>query len=703
MLPLLARHKLNSSILSIGSSARSVILLDSNYHVYELEDGEFVFSQKIFDYEPQHQFSKACATSMNGYIAIGEPKSPNCRIFHIKNKRLTPLKTLSWHKADIYNIRFSRNGKYLVSGGEDGKVFVFSLPSFSIVNILPPRPDYISNIHFGKNANLVVYSSYDMMNCVFDMNTNEIVGEFETNAVAEDMTFFDDDRKIFFICSNGESGIYDIQKREVNLAQNYSSWLTRVGMSKDDNFAYIGARDNILSYLRLDSNMREFSLDLKRGDGVVSMRVVQAKLYIGYASGYLEVFDLARFEGEFLEALESSDIKKAREISEKNISLKTFKKYIELKDSLWNVEFKKAQDSLVANPASFKEAIKALEVFFEDREKREEFEEFAKNIGVAKELNEALNARNYPLAYKIINEHSYLKDTLDYERLEGVYNEAFEGAKKLLENDNADDSLKAQDLLKPFINIPSKREAINTLLRNSSKFLQADRLLKHKQFGEFFKLAESFRVLKDTLNYKKALAFGEQILSTINELELRGENLKALELIEVLAKFTPFAKMALERKQILSLKLEFIELYKAKEYLKIFKQLEKFKPLQGMVEYIALNKELSDSFDNMLELANRGESKLVYKNLEPYFAIEHFSNKVSSILNISYINEIALHLKEQGIDWKTTLSKYISIFGKSDEMANILINHKEILEIFNSLEDCEKKDREMLNSIIFRI
>ena len=201
MLPPPIKYKLNASLLAIGASygnltdsinhkipknpaMKSVILLDSNYNLYELREGEFIFAKKIFDYEPQHQFSKACALSMNGYIAIGEPRSPNCHILHIYNGVLTHIKTLEWHRNDIYNIRFSKNGKYMVSGGEDGKVFIFAMPNFNIANILPPRPDYISNIHLGKVQKLVVYSSYDNTNCIVDMSVNKIIGECETNAVA---------------------------------------------------------------------------------------------------------------------------------------------------------------------------------------------------------------------------------------------------------------------------------------------------------------------------------------------------------------------------------------------------------------------------------------------------------------------------------------------------------------------------------------
>ncbi|RDU62620.1 hypothetical protein [Helicobacter sp. MIT 14-3879] len=707
MLPLIAKHKLSHSVLSIGASENNIIILDSNYNLYELRDEEFIFAKKVFDYEPHHQFSKACAISMNGYIAIGEKKSPNCKILHIKNKNLIHIKTLSWHRADIYNIRFSKDNKYLVTGGEDGKVFIFSLPEFNIVNILPPRPDYISNIHFGKISRLVVYSSYDMVNCIFNMDTNELIGEFETNSVAEDMTFFDDDTKIFFICSNGDSGIYDIESKTINLKHNYNSWLTRVGMTKDNNFAYIGARDNTISYLNLEFNKPTFNIELNYIDGISCMRVINKKLYIGYSSGYLEVFDLVKFEDELFNAINNNDFRKASEISQKNISLKTLKSYIELKNKMWNFEFKKAQEILASNISKniFIEVIDRLKIFFEDEDKKKEFDNFSDNIDIVKEFNIALETKNYTLAYRIVEQNSYLKQTLGYEKLENIYSNAFESAKILLANNDINDNLEAENLLKPFINVPSKKESINILLRNSSKFFQADKMIKNKQFGEFFKLAESFKAIKSTLNYKKAVIFGEQILATINELEAKNENSKAIELLDVLIKFTPFSKIALERKNNLLLRIEFLDLYNAKEYVKIYQQIHKFQVIKSSLEYISLSNYFNNIFENALEFASRGESSIVYRNLERYFKIKFFEHKFESIFNISYLNEIDLMLKNKGnnVNWRLTLESYIGIFGKNDEIIKICSPYSKILNIINGIDASIKKEVEFLDSIVIML
>ena len=101
MLYLNGKYKLNSSIISIGANKHNIILLDSSYNIYEFNKDQFIFTKKIFDFKNHHPFSKACAVSMQGYIAIGIPKSNICEVFHLENGNLKHIKTLDWHKADI--------------------------------------------------------------------------------------------------------------------------------------------------------------------------------------------------------------------------------------------------------------------------------------------------------------------------------------------------------------------------------------------------------------------------------------------------------------------------------------------------------------------------------------------------------------------------------------------------------------------------
>ena len=704
MLYLNGKYKLNSSILSIGANKHNIILLDSSYNIYEFNKDQFIFTKKIFDFKNHHPFSKACAVSMQGYIAIGIPKSNICEVFHLENGNLKHIKTLEWHKADIYNIRFSRDGKFLITGGEDGKVFLFRLPDFNVVNILPPRPDYISNIHFGRVANFIVYSSYDLQNCVFDMEQNKIIGTFKTNSVVEDIVFFDDDKKIFCVCSNGDSGIYNITNKTLDLKHNYDEWLTRAGLSKDDNYAYIGSRKNILSYLDLATHSPKYQVDLELEYGIASMRVVDAKLHIGYSNGYLHIFDLTKFENEMQNAIKNKDYKNAKIISDKNISLKTHKVYIDFMDNTFDELFEKAKMELQKDSSNeaINDVINELEAFFEDDVKKQKFSSFIQNIGIFKEFNNAILNRDYALAYKIAEENNVFKNTSEFEKLEDIYHQIFESAKNILINESQESINKANALLKPFINIASKKDSINSLLRNASKFNQADLLVKNKHFGEFFKLAEHFKEIQHTKTYKKTMILGEQILATINELESEGKYNKALELNEILKQFTPFSTISNNKKDEINLKIEFLELYNKKAYNQIYKSIDKFELLKGSAEYINISNHFNKIFDNAFDCIINNNYEMAYKILQQCFNIPFWKNRLDNIFNISYLNEIEKNINnnEKNINWQLTLESYINMFGKNDELIKICTKNEEVSKILNMIEVKEGEIKYMPSIIL---
>ena len=702
MLPLLNNLKLNSSILSIGKNGNSVIIIDNTYHLYEIKSGEFIYSKQIFDFAAQHPFSKACAVSMQGSIAIGKPKTNECEILYIKDGNLKHVKTLSWHKADIYNIKFSRDGKYLLTGGEDGKAFVFSLPNFNIVHILPPRPDYISNVHFGKISKLIVYSSYDMINCVFSMENNKIIGLFETSSVVEDIVFFDNDDKIFFVCSNGETGIYDVISKKASIQQNYNSWLTRTGLSKDDNYAYIGSRDNVLSYLSLYNNTPQFNVPLNY-DGISTMRIIENKLYIGYSIGYLQIFNLSKNEDEFKEAIANKDMKLASEISNNNITLKTYEIYIDAMNEAWIEEFKKIKKTLKENYSTqqIKKLYSELEFFFEDKNKKDEFNNYIANIGALDEFKEAINNKDYAMAYKIADNNDVIKNTNEFIELEEYFNKVFDEAQALISTQALS---KANEILKPFINVASKKDLINNLLRNNDKFLQADRLLKSKHFADYFALAQNFQPITNTNGYQKAILVGEQIIATIDALESNNDFEKASELINLLIQFAPFKQIAQQRKEDLLTKMEFLKLYENKQYEKICASIDKYTILKGLPQFINLKNKFNSIFDNALNHSSIGSTETVFDVLHEYFSIPFWKDKIDGIFNISYLNEIEKYMKDSinnsAIDWAATIQIYANMFGKNDEIVKICGNNKEILKILDNTEANQEKEIQYLKSII---
>lgn len=60
-------------------------------------------------------------------------------------------------------------------------------------------------------------------------------------------------------------------------------------------------------------------------------------------------------------------------------------------------------------------------------------------------------------AYKLVEQNAYLKETVAYAKLEETWEKSFEVSKRLLFQDPQGNLVKAQDLLRPFVTVKSKK------------------------------------------------------------------------------------------------------------------------------------------------------------------------------------------------------------------------------------------------------
>ena len=97
-------------------------------------------------------------------------------------------------------------------------------------------------------------------------------------------------------------------------------------------------------------------------------------------------------------------------------------------------------------------------------------------------------------------------------------------------------------------------------------------------------------------------------------------------MLEILLKFVPFQARALERKNTILLKLEFLGLYQAKDFTKIYSQIPKYDSIKGLAEYINLTNYFNDIFERALNYATDGNGEAVYREVEQYLNIAFFKD-----------------------------------------------------------------------------
>ena len=136
-------------------------------------------------------------------------------------------------------------------------------------------------------------------------------------------------------------------------------------------------------------------------------------------------------------------------------------------------------------------------------------------------LEEYIETKNYAKAYELINENPILKSSISYTHLEKIWENSINKAQQLLEKDKKEI---AEQILKPFMSIPSKRMFIQSLFKDFVEFDKFKQLVLKKKYPLAYSLANKYPTFKQTSYYKhmekefkKAFAIARQLMFDKNK------------------------------------------------------------------------------------------------------------------------------------------------------------------------------------------
>lgn len=664
-------------------------MLDSMYNMYLLDREHFQFEKSINitkSHEAWHRYGKGLSISTDGFLNIALTKSSKTIVLQL-GEQIQKKSVLNWHKADVFISVFSDDGSMLATGGEDGKTVVYSMPSCNMLFSLFPRPDYISNISFSSDSRFLISSSFDGSNVVMDLERSTECLEFETDAIIEDAHFFDENFRIFYICKDGSTGVYNVEENKQEKHEKYSeTWYTCLAVLPNGRYAVVGGKDEFIRIVRMVDNALMFAIKIEHV-GISRMIFLDDLLLVGYIDGVIEVIDTKRFADEIDIHLKVNDFQKAREVTEKNIFLRVYDQYTDKMAESWKDVLQVAIDLLAKNDIDT--AMANVGPFIEDPARKEEFSFYMAQRQHVAEFMDALEVKDFVKAYQLSREHDEILQLSVYEELEAYWNKVFEASKRLLSANPQLNLQKAKELLKPFMQVRTKKDIITTLLSNSDKYIAADQALKERKFADYFRLTEKFTFLKETEQYRKTLMLGEQLLEKASVLENKREFSKALEAVKILATLVPFKITAIERAKLIEKKMSFIDAINKKELITAYDIVQQNSNLKSMPEFVKLTQDFKALSEKAYSLAFAGRPRDVMSVLTDYLSIKYWEEKVASIMQVAYLNEIkkmATSMQKEQVDWKRTFEEFIERFGKNDELQKIT-EITQLIGILNSISD----------------
>lgn len=660
------RFNLNSAILSIHKTKNGVSVVTQDYQACVIENSSLKKRVKLINSaEIPHKFAKSSSASEK-FICVCDAENPRAIIAKI-NSTIKQIATITEHSKNISASNFTQDSRILATGGEDGRVYLYSTKNFKKVLSLPYRPDYISSINFSQDGRFVLASCFNKSNILYDTQRAKAISIFNTSEVVEWGEFFDKNGKIMLITRDFQSIIYDTHANAVlNAANIFNSWPNVFSIDENAGIAIVGTRDGGIYLVNIHENHIIFHLRLEEVVGISAICLHLGCIFVGGVNGELLIISYTQNSEAFQMACESKNYADASKMLESNIFLSLLP-CARVFDEDWGKILQEAIALLSDNKID--DAIGLTAPFTsQDISKKAAFNVYLEKKDFIKQFKELVENRFYEEAYAMALNTKFLEKTAHYEMLESAWQSAFVTARKIVEENKNNVDL-ARRHLEPFMKTP-KKEIIMQLLNNTRLFNEAEEYIKAQNFKAYFALVGNFGFLKEGVLYKKVLALGENIFDKVLEAKNANDYKEFERLSKFLANF-PFYKESIANMNVaVAKKIEMLDLIAKNNKAQVYKLALEFEELQYLEEFKAFCADFEAVAQKAIEKAHTGAPSDLSNIFGEYMQINFWSDKIKSIFQVAYLEEFRLCVarEKDAINWEQSVKNYAQIFGKDDDI-----------------------------------
>lgn len=692
MIKIIQSYKVDGSVIALHADELSIFFTSTKGILYTIDKALWTMESHSLISEtqtPLHAYQKGAAFSKNGYIGYSTEEAGSCSVClklpvlseappknpnYTSGERPKPLLDeqtfLRGHDQRSEVMAFcGNNGKYVLTGGTDGRVYMYSTQSATILMSLKPNPEYISHLTLNEKGSLLAYSSYDKSLTVFDIRHQKEILMTYLGDIVEDSFFYNRSNSIYAIRRDGVSYTYDLKSKVSSEKALFPSWPSCCVLEASNRFAIIGTRSGDIHIVKLSDNTKfsTFKLDQK---GIASLHIDGSTLLVGFENGWTYVIDMHAYVDDFSQALSIKNYKAAKNYLDQNLFL-TIHPMSELFQEAWEGILKEITSKFSTGNASA--ALEFAAPFLSDDEHKKEFEFLLKKQKDFEKFADFVQNKKIFEAYAMLEQSTYLSKTDAARKLELYFIKAFADAKKLISADPLHNGEKAQELLKPYRAVPSKQEMIFSLYKNHQVFLQADSFIKEKRFKDYFTLTGKYTFLKSVEVYSKVCALAESSIEKIQNMIENHLYDEAMQGIKQIAVFLPYKATLSNLLREIHLRKKFLELIELNDMKSTYELVASNPELEMMQEFIKFDEAFDEILSKAMVAVEKGEIKLTQQILSSYSNIRIFQPKIRECIRQSSYNKLASLFSENNTGAaKTIAAYYLKEFGKDPEYEKLL-------------------------------
>ncbi len=671
--------------IKFDSPIRSMILNEDKGILAVLtEDGSFralnSHTLKLQSYfktnlAQEHGFRRTTCISYDlDYIALAKPKTNQAMVISNKiNKKI--LYKISRNSGEVETIFINNTNKYLISGGVDGRTYVFNLKTGHFLYNIPSHADYITSITVTNTTQLIATGSFDGVIYVTNLNTLKNPIKYRSHHAYITGLEFLNKGKLLSSDRDGNLVVYDfIQRKVKKRLPKVPDDITKIKVDSKREFVFVGTKlGKILVYDLVRETL--FSDNLyKYNTAVIDIDISHdGVLYIGLQDGYVykeQLIDEQKYD-DYLKQDNYQAIYAELQTSPFIIYSKAYQEV----EKKWEQILIVAKDLLAQKKINeAKQILKPFEVVSKKRSAirtiLNEFEEFGK-------FKFYVDNKKYSLAYPLALKYKSFIDTKEYKKMENDWIKKFNKAQDIILDPGSDET--TRELLKDFRGIPTKTRQIQQLLKDKVVFNMFKRKLDSKNYQEIFHFIKQYPFLKETDAYQQLMKFADSCYINLTK-ELSNLNLlKAKKYLEILMNFDEFEDEVKDINNEINLLMQLTQYCKENNKIKIYEIIDSLDYDIDLECVTKMVKEWDDVIEKANLLAFKGDTTQLLKLFENFFIIKSKNEIIKKYMLSAYAKKLEYFMQKATKDdvktnkiLKNKILELYNLFGYIEEIKSII-------------------------------
>ncbi len=656
-----AVHKLQT----IRGDKLGVVGTDNSFRVFSIREYKLLGGFKTTVPRNPVTLANADLSSNGAFVSFYEQTEKFQCVYYTKTKK--QLYGLKKHQGEVESCAFNPKGTHLVTGGADGKVYLWGMKNGKLAGVLPPHSDYVSTAAFSDNGQWLATGSYDRTINVTNVSSMNQTLALKGHKEAVTHMAFLSKHRLIAADKSGEIVLWRyLQEKVLKRLPKMLAEITAMRLSDDERFLFAVDKTRRVSVY----DMRTFEqvvpelLKVKSLCFCVEYFSENKLLVFGLESGDILFFDLEEQERELSYLVGAKKYDKAYEMIEANPLLRYSEAY-EMLEQEW--EFNIETATTLLQMGKKKEAKALLDPFQTNADKRIFIQNLLKDFAAFEKFKHAVEHRKHPLAYSVVAQNPALEKTKYYRKMEQEWDKTLSRVKEIIGHKNGEEQ--AHKLFTPFKGIASKAKVMQTIFEEKQVLTLFQKKIAENSYQEAIKLATKFPFLQNFKEYDKLFVIAERMESQAYRFLEEGKYSKVMQLCDSLEAFPDKGETVAQLKEQATVYAQTMELYASKKFAKLYKMLEQYPFLEETDMFKRMERSWQKRVLEGEKYAARAEVEKIISIFEPFFFIEVKVPKVASLLKVAYLNQIENEAAEEKVSplrLRAALERFIYFFGIDD-------------------------------------